>query len=229
MMKCLWVKIRTERALSNYCHRQNKISLGKSISYQSNRTSYEKYEQILKIAPHPCLLHSLKFPLDFSTSFLQAAVGRGLAIAVSSSHISAAPFFSCSCPVPIWSLSHVRQSFTAFSNVSSSHGLQFFCNCSGVCSFHGVQSFRNSQLQCGSLTGKVVLPGNLPEHGLLSMGPQVLPEASSYASFPWGNTSLQDAACFSVESFMVSSRDLLPWAAGNSALVPGPVPLLLLH
>lgn len=37
-------------------------------------------------------------------------------------------------------------------------------------------------------------------------GATVLSEASSYASFPWGNTFLQDESCFSMEPFMVSSR-----------------------
>lgn len=48
----------------------------------------------------------------------------------SSQVVSAAP--SSSHPAPAWGVSHGRQSFTNFSNVSPSHRLQFFTNCSSV-------------------------------------------------------------------------------------------------
>ena len=45
--KSLWVKIRTKRSLTNYCHRQNRLNLGQLIYCQSkSEYNNEKYEQI---------------------------------------------------------------------------------------------------------------------------------------------------------------------------------------
>lgn len=68
---------------------------------------------------------------------------------------------SCSSPVPVWALTHGRQSFTNFTSVGLSHGFQFFMNC---CSVDGVYCFRKRLFQCGAPTRSQEL-----QHGV-SMG-----------------------------------------------------------
>ncbi|KAM9591174.1 uncharacterized protein ACIBXB_006073 [Morphnus guianensis] len=113
-------------------------------------------------------------------------------VAVSSSRVvSAAPSSSRSFPAPAWGPSHGRQSSTNFSNVGPSHGLQFFTNCSSMGSFHRVQSFRNRLLQRGSPTGPQVLPENLLQHGLLSMGCSSCQELAPARGSPWAAGSFR--------------------------------------
>ena len=135
-----------------------------------------------------------------------------------------------------------------FTNTSLSHGVQFFTNCSSVGPFHRVQPFRNRLLQCGSSMGSRVLPANLLQHGLLSMGPQVLPGACSSLGSPQGHSLLWASTCAGVGSSTgcrrISATPLPSMGCrgtacltmvfttgcrGISALVPGAPPPLLLH
>jgi len=115
--------------------------------------------------------------------------GWGMGVVVSPSHFAASSY-SRSFPAPAWGPSHRRQTSTNFSNVSPSHELQFFTDCCSVGPSHRVQSFSNRLLQHGSPTGSQVLPANLLQRGLLSMGAHVMPGACSTAGFPQGHSLL---------------------------------------
>ena len=91
-----------------------------------------------------------------------------MGVAVSSSHVSAAPSSSRSAPASAWGPSHGTHSSMNFSSVSPSHGVLFFMNCCSVGPFHGVQSFRSTLFQHGSPMGSQALPANPIQRVLLS-------------------------------------------------------------
>jgi len=104
---------------------------------------------------------------------------------------------------------HRRQSSMNFSNMGPSHELQFFMKCSSISHFHEVQSFRNRQ--CGSPVGSQVLPEELFQRGLLSMGPQVLPGTCSGVWSPWGHSLLEGTTtCSGIVSSTGCRVDICP-------------------
>lgn len=64
--------------------------------------------------------------------------------------VSAVPTSSPSSSVPVWGLSHGRQSFMNCSYVDPSHRCKSFTNCFILDPFHKTQPFSSGLLQCGS-------------------------------------------------------------------------------
>lgn len=90
--------------------------------------------KFLTPSPNPSLLPRLKYIPRFLCLLPNSGTGRwGLRVA---SHIITVTSSSTdSCPAPMWSTSHRRQSFLNFI-LGPSKRLQFFVNCSPVCPFH---------------------------------------------------------------------------------------------
>lgn len=125
--------------------------------------------------------------------------------------------------------------------VGPSRRLQFSKNCSSIGLLHGVQSFRNGHHQHESSTVLQVLPEDLLQHGLLFMGPQVLPEACSSMGSPGEHSLLRahpPALAFMGQRVDIcSTTDLrmgcrgttcftigVKWSRWISALLPGAPP-----
>jgi len=65
-------------------------------------------------------------------------------------------------------------------------------------------------VQRGSPVGSQVLPANLLQHGLLSMGPQVLPGGCSSGGFPQDHSLLWASICSGLGSYMGCRRISAP-------------------
>jgi len=166
-----------ERSLTNYCHGQNRLNLGRKgslIHHQSN-SRIVRNPDLETPSPHPSFLPRLSFtPVSLPPPFKQrrgmgnGGYGQFITLCLCCSlHLRGRTPHTLSlaqCEGP----SHGRQFSTNFSNVSPSHGLQLFTNCPSVGPFHRVQSFRNSLLQRGSPMGSQALPANLLHPGLFS-------------------------------------------------------------
>jgi len=186
--------------------------------------------------PHPSLLPRLSFTPDFSNSFPRASHRNGerglqtvhhmLALLLLPPH--ALPLLQCGVPP------HGRQFSTSVSSVGPS---QCFTNGSSVGASHGY-SLSGTGCCSTSLMEPQVLPQNLLQCGLLSMGPQVLPGAcSSAGSSPgnnflrarppapaWGLHGLQVGICSTVASITAGTACLntgSSMAAGTARLTMG--------